>query len=198
MMRNYNLYLRTRMKVRNGWWKHFARKVSRTVWRDQWLESTKQEFKDAVKLRYNWPLERTLSFCTCGTGFNVAHALSCKKGGVCIVTAQWSMWHYRKIAEWGMCDVRKGTNTWWSREWRSSKANESCTWGKTWHKRSQLLDSWWKSIFWRWGFQPFRLEIQQDKIRELLFVKWKRKEAALRWTCPSSRERDIYNLRFFN
>ena len=49
--------------------------------RDQWLELTKQEFWDAVKLRYNWPLERIPSFCACGATFNVAHALSCKKGG---------------------------------------------------------------------------------------------------------------------
>ena len=44
-------------------------------------ELTKQEFWDAIKIRYNWPLGRIPSQCFCGESFNVTHALSCKKGG---------------------------------------------------------------------------------------------------------------------
>ena len=42
---------------------------------------TKREFWDSVHLRYGWPLPRLPSKCACGETFNVAHALSCKKGG---------------------------------------------------------------------------------------------------------------------
>ena len=42
---------------------------------------TKQEFWDAVCLRYNWPIERIPNECACGQKFDVSHALSCKLGG---------------------------------------------------------------------------------------------------------------------
>ena len=42
---------------------------------------TKQEFWDAVCMRYNWPLERMPNDCACGEKFDVTHALSCKLGG---------------------------------------------------------------------------------------------------------------------
>ena len=44
-------------------------------------ELTKQEIWDAIKIRYNWPLDRIPSQCICGTSFDVTHALSCKKCG---------------------------------------------------------------------------------------------------------------------
>ena len=42
---------------------------------------TKQEFWDAVNLRYNWPLTRMPSKCVCGANFDLTHAFTCKKGG---------------------------------------------------------------------------------------------------------------------
>ena len=42
---------------------------------------TKQEFWDAVNLRYNWPLTRMPSNCVCGAKFDLTHAFTCKKGG---------------------------------------------------------------------------------------------------------------------
>ena len=45
-------------------------------------ELTKREFCDAIKIRYNWPLDRITSQCICGASFDVTHALSCKKGGL--------------------------------------------------------------------------------------------------------------------
>ena len=41
----------------------------------------KQEFWDLGNIRYDWPLSRTPRTCTCGSNFNIEHALTCKKGG---------------------------------------------------------------------------------------------------------------------
>ena len=41
----------------------------------------KQEFRDSLCLRYNFPLPNLPSYCACGEMFTVNHALSCKKGG---------------------------------------------------------------------------------------------------------------------
>ena len=41
----------------------------------------KSEFKDAIALHYNLPLQRLPSMCKCGSIFNVEHALSCPTGG---------------------------------------------------------------------------------------------------------------------
>ena len=49
--------------------------------KDLGYELTKQEFWDAIHIRYDWPLERMPTHCICGASFDVTHALSCKKGG---------------------------------------------------------------------------------------------------------------------
>ena len=41
----------------------------------------KEEFRDALRMRYNINLENLPSNCPCGQKFDVTHALSCKKGG---------------------------------------------------------------------------------------------------------------------
>ena len=41
----------------------------------------KQEFWDAIRLRYNWPIPNLPSRCACGMTFDVQHSMSCKKGG---------------------------------------------------------------------------------------------------------------------
>jgi hypothetical protein len=41
----------------------------------------KSAFKDALALRYGWPLQNTPSHCACGKAFSVDHALSCSTGG---------------------------------------------------------------------------------------------------------------------
>ena len=48
---------------------------------NQGLVLNKQEFRDALRLRYNMPLSDLPQNCPCGSSFNVNHALSCKKGG---------------------------------------------------------------------------------------------------------------------
>ena len=47
----------------------------------QGFNLNKDEFRDAVNLRYNLPLNGLPSRCTCGKTFDVKHAMSCKKGG---------------------------------------------------------------------------------------------------------------------
>ena len=49
--------------------------------KDLGYELTKQEFWDAIRVRYDWPLDRIPSKCACGASFDMSHALSCKKGG---------------------------------------------------------------------------------------------------------------------
>ena len=41
----------------------------------------KREFRDAVKLRYDWPVEGIPSTCACGEAFTVDHSMICKLGG---------------------------------------------------------------------------------------------------------------------
>ena len=45
----------------------------------------KQEFTDALALRYGWPVEGLPEHCACGANYDMNHAMICKKGGfVCI------------------------------------------------------------------------------------------------------------------
>ncbi len=41
----------------------------------------KQEFRDAIALRYNWHISDIPKFCGCGDKNDIVHILSCKKGG---------------------------------------------------------------------------------------------------------------------
>ncbi len=41
----------------------------------------KQEFRDAIALRYNWYISDIPKFCGCGGKNDIVHVLSCKKGG---------------------------------------------------------------------------------------------------------------------
>ena len=44
----------------------------------------KHEFRDAVKLRYDWPIPECPSICVCGANFSVDHAMVYKRGGFVI------------------------------------------------------------------------------------------------------------------
>ena len=44
----------------------------------------KQVFWDAIRIRYNIPLERLPTLCICGDSFNLRYASSCPKGGLVI------------------------------------------------------------------------------------------------------------------
>ena len=41
----------------------------------------KSAFRDALSLRYDWPIENSPSHCSCGHPFTVEHTLSCPTGG---------------------------------------------------------------------------------------------------------------------
>ena len=45
------------------------------------FQLNKEEFRDAIRLRYNMNLDNLPTYCPCGHRFNVSHALECKKGG---------------------------------------------------------------------------------------------------------------------
>ena len=44
----------------------------------------KREFRDAIKLRYDWEIADLLAMCTCGDLFTVDHAMVCQHGGLII------------------------------------------------------------------------------------------------------------------
>ncbi|KXJ05718.1 hypothetical protein AC249_AIPGENE25944 [Exaiptasia diaphana] len=44
----------------------------------------KREFRDAIKLRYDWPIDDIPGKCVCGDIFTVDHSMICKKGGFII------------------------------------------------------------------------------------------------------------------
>jgi len=52
--------------------------------RDMNFDLSKSEFRDAVKLRYDWEVPDTPSVCVCGDIFNVDHAMIWKRGGFII------------------------------------------------------------------------------------------------------------------
>ena len=41
----------------------------------------KREFRDAIKLRYDWEIADLPAMCTCGDLFTVDHAMVCRHGG---------------------------------------------------------------------------------------------------------------------
>ena len=45
---------------------------------------SKREFRDALRLRYDWPIPDSPSVCVCGCSFTVDHALMCQRGGLII------------------------------------------------------------------------------------------------------------------
>ena len=44
----------------------------------------KREFRDAVRLRYDWSIPDNPSVCVCGSMFTVDHAMICQRGGLVI------------------------------------------------------------------------------------------------------------------
>ena len=45
----------------------------------------KQDFQDALRLRYGWELARVPSHCVCGASFSVDHAMICRHGGLTFI-----------------------------------------------------------------------------------------------------------------
>ena len=44
----------------------------------------RKEFRDAIKLRYDWEIMDTPMVCACGAQFSVDHAMVCQRGGLTI------------------------------------------------------------------------------------------------------------------
>ena len=45
---------------------------------------SKRDFRDAIKLRYDWEIADLPAMCTCGDLFTVDHAMVCRHGGLII------------------------------------------------------------------------------------------------------------------
>ena len=52
--------------------------------KDMDFDLNKREFRDAVRLRYDWPIPDNPSVCVCGNMFTVDHAMICQRGGLVI------------------------------------------------------------------------------------------------------------------
>ena len=52
--------------------------------KDMDFDLNKREFRDAVRLRYDWPIPDNPSECVCGNLFTVDHAMICQRGGLVI------------------------------------------------------------------------------------------------------------------
>ena len=52
---------------------------------DEGYVLNKQQFWDALRIRFNWEIPRLPSNCACGSKFELQHILSCKKGGFVIM-----------------------------------------------------------------------------------------------------------------
>ena len=52
---------------------------------EQGFVLNKQEFRDALSLRFNRPLQDLPSNCPCGQKFDINHAMNCKRGGFIIM-----------------------------------------------------------------------------------------------------------------
>ena len=47
--------------------------------KDMDFDLNKREFRDAVRLRYDWPIPDNPSVCVCGNIFTVDHAMICQR-----------------------------------------------------------------------------------------------------------------------
>ena len=54
---------------------------------EQGFHLNKQEFRDALCLRYGWQLSNVPDHCVCGSSFNVDHAMICRHGGLLLLFA---------------------------------------------------------------------------------------------------------------
>ena len=52
--------------------------------KDMNFDLSKREFRDAMRLRYDWPIPDSPSVCVCGCSFTVDHAMICQRGGLII------------------------------------------------------------------------------------------------------------------
>ena len=52
--------------------------------KDMNFDLSKREFRDALRLRYDWPIPDSPSVCVCGCSFTVDHAMICQRWGLII------------------------------------------------------------------------------------------------------------------
>ena len=52
--------------------------------REMRLNLNKQEFRDVIKRRYDWPVDDIPATCVCSEASTVDHAMICKRGGFAI------------------------------------------------------------------------------------------------------------------
>ena len=61
----------------------------------------KKEFRDAIKLRYDWGITDTPMLCACGVQFSVDHAMVCQRDGFIIK-------RHNELARLGSRDAKDG------------------------------------------------------------------------------------------
>ena len=153
--------------------KRTAKKESPTGWPLKYhgFDLTKQEFRHAIRMRYGWARDRLPTLCVCGARFDVPHALSCKRGGyftlrhneVRNITANLLRDIYTDVKIKPMlAKVERA----YSRENRNG-GRES--------RLVRALNFWvtgLTSIFWHNCFWPFRSEMQEPRVDNVLRKEW--------------------------
>ena len=64
---------------------HGAGNICSAWFLDIRIYKLKQEFQDALRMRYGWELARVPSHCVCGASFSVDHAMICRHGGLTFI-----------------------------------------------------------------------------------------------------------------
>ena len=75
---------KTQRAVDLAWEKGASNWLTVIPLKDMDFDLNKREFRDAVRLRYDWPIPDQPSVCVCGSMFTVDHAIICQRGGLVI------------------------------------------------------------------------------------------------------------------
>ena len=80
--------IRNELKPSNQRWIDCASEPGASAWltalpiEEHGFCLSKGSFRDALSLRYGWPILNVSSKCACGSTFSVDHAMICHKGGI--------------------------------------------------------------------------------------------------------------------
>ena len=78
------LKVRTQTAVNLACEKEASSWLTAIALKDMNFDLSKREFRDLLKLRYDWPISDSPFVCACGCSFAVDHAMICQRGGLII------------------------------------------------------------------------------------------------------------------
>jgi len=142
---------------------------------EQVFTLNKQEFQNALCLRYEWQLKNLPSHCVCGSVFSTDHAMTCSHGvltitrhnDICDITGNW----LSEVKCW------ERTPPTASHRWKHRAPFCKQTWRcESWHSCNRLLGMTAMCIFWYKGFSPKRTKLSSFQYLKSIPVTWTSKE----------------------